>query len=80
MTETLKDIMSRTLNIDKDNITDDMSYEETETWDSVAHLQLVSELETSFKTNFDIDEITAMESVKAIKDILAKHGVKIDEQ
>lgn len=79
MAETLKDIMSRTLNIGKDKITDDMSYEETETWDSVVHLQLVSELESAFKTSFDIDEITAMESVKAIKEILAKHGAKIDE-
>ena len=71
----LIDIISDKLLIPKEEITDETTYNIAKNWDSFTHLEIVSELEDAYDVEFDIDEITAMENVKIIKDILKKHGV-----
>ena len=46
-----------------------------EGWDSMGHLNLVSELESTFDVVFSTTDIVGMENVECIKEILIKHGV-----
>lgn len=75
----LKAILSKVLDVDEDRITDNMSPEDIEAWDSFNALMLVSELESTFKVKFTMEEVTAVRCVKDIKESLKKHGVKLKE-
>ena len=56
-------------------VTDDLSYEGIAQWDSVAHMALVTELESAFDVMLDTDQILAMSSVAKAREILVGHGV-----
>jgi acyl carrier protein len=43
-------------------------------WDSLAMVQLITELEGTFLVNFDIDEIDRLRSYEEIRDALCKKG------
>ncbi|MFA6048884.1 MAG: acyl carrier protein [Candidatus Micrarchaeia archaeon] len=43
-------------------------------WDSLTHLDLVSRMEEAYNLRFEVDEITEMTSIGAIKKILEKHS------
>ena len=75
----LKQILSKVLEIDEDQITEETSPDNVETWDSFNGLMLVSELENVFNVKFTMDEVTAVKCVKDIKEALKKHGVQLDE-
>ncbi len=72
----LLEILSEKLSIPKEEINDETAYNVAKNWDSINHLAIVSALEEAYGIELDVDEITAMENVKIIKDILAKHGIK----
>lgn len=44
-------------------------------WDSVAHMQLVAEIEDEFDIMIDTDDVIDMSSYKVALHILAKYGV-----
>jgi acyl carrier protein len=43
-------------------------------WDSLAMVQLITELEGAFQVNFDIDEIDRLRSYDEIRDALSRKG------
>ncbi len=43
-------------------------------WDSLAMVQLITELEGTFLVNFEIDEIDRLRSYDAIQDALSRRG------
>jgi acyl carrier protein len=43
-------------------------------WDSLAMVQLITELEGTFLVNFDIDEIDRLRSYDEIRDALCRKG------
>ena len=48
-------------------------------WDSLAMVQLITELEGTFLVNFDIDEIDRLRSYEEIRDALCSKGFSLDE-
>jgi acyl carrier protein len=68
--EEVKDIMADLLEIAKDEITDNTSFEDTESWDSLKHMEIIGSLEEKYDVLFTADEIVAMLSVKKIKEFL----------
>jgi acyl carrier protein len=44
-------------------------------WDSLAMVQLITELEGAFLVNFDIDEIDRLRSYEEIRDALCRKGL-----
>ena len=75
----LKQILSKVLEIDEDQITDETSPDNAETWDSFNGLMLVSELENEFNVKFTMNEVISVKCVKDIKETLKKHGISLDE-
>jgi acyl carrier protein len=71
----LKDILAKVLLIDKSKIDDEMSRKSVEEWDSMAHLMLVSEIESTFEVTMDDDDIMEIQTVADIKKTLKKLGI-----
>jgi acyl carrier protein len=75
MNEKLTNAFCSALNIAPEQVTDELSYQGIQQWDSVAHMALVAELEAAFNVMLDTDDIIAMSSVGVAKQILGKYGV-----
>lgn len=73
----LNKVLSKVLRISEDQITDETSPDNAETWDSFNGLMLVSELESEFDMKFTMDEVMSVKCVKDIKEVLKKHGVTL---
>ena len=52
-----------------------VQYGVTENWDSVAHMQLVAEIENVFDVMFTSDQVIGMNSFEKAKEIVGSHGV-----
>lgn len=66
------------LGIDGD-VTDweSLAYRGIPEWDSVAHMQLVGEIEDVFDIMLETDDVIDMSSFNKAKEILGKYGVAI---
>jgi acyl carrier protein len=56
-----------------------LEYRSIAEWDSLAHLALVTTVETTFDVMFDIDDVLGLRSFSACIEILERHGVSFDE-
>ena len=75
----LKHILCKVLEIGEDEIYDRLTPRDVTTWDSMNALILVSELERTFDVRFTFAEVTGVQCVGDIKDVLRKHGVVLHE-
>ncbi len=72
-----KAIIAKVLLIDESNINDEMSRKTVKEWDSMAHLMLVSELESVFEVTMDDNDIMQIQTIADIKKILQKLRIKM---
>ncbi len=79
MSEKLYGIIAKVMDISIDEITDNSSPETIPSWDSFNSYILLDELESEFKTEFTIDEVTETKNVSDIKKNLKIHGIILDE-
>ena len=79
MSKKLYGIIAKVMDIPIDEITDNSSPETIPSWDSFNSYILLDELESEFKTEFTIDEITETKNVSDIKKHLKTHGVNLDD-
>jgi acyl carrier protein len=77
MEERLKEILAKVFLTDKAKINDDMSRKDMDEWDSMAHLLLVSEVESTFDVMISDDDIMEIQTVGDVKKVLRKLGVTI---
>ncbi len=73
--EKLNNAFAISLSIPIARVVDSLSYESIPEWDSVAHMSLITELESVFNIMLDTDEILALSTVAIARDILTKHGI-----
>ena len=66
----VKKIIADVLSLKEEEVTNDFSYRDTDRWDSLKHMEIITALEQSFSQTFMIDEITQMTSVEDIMNIL----------
>ena len=76
--EKLRTCFSQSLGIPMEQVTDDLTYNTIEEWDSVGHMTLVADLETAFDVVLDTDDILDLSSVRQAAAILGRHGVDFD--
>ncbi len=67
-------IVAEALRMREDQITPKIAIHETPAWNSLTHIELIIMIEEAFQVQFEEDDIVAMRSVGAIRDILAKRG------
>ena len=73
----LNAILGQVLLIDESKIADDLSRKTVKEWDSMAHLMLVSEIESVFEVTLEDDDILEIQTVADIKKTLQKMGITI---
>jgi acyl carrier protein len=58
---------------------EDITQEGIASWDSLAMVQLIADLQGTFEVEFDLDEIGALRSYGEIHRALSKRGVPLGE-
>jgi acyl carrier protein len=79
MSKKLYKIIAKVMDIPIDEITDNSSPETIPSWDSFNSYILLDELESEFKTEFTIDEVTETKNVSDIKKNLKIHGIILND-
>ena len=64
--------LARFLRLGVEEISDDLSMADVDTWDSLTHMELVIGLEQAYQVQFTGDDITEMTNVGAIRQALAR--------
>jgi len=75
--ERLKEIFAKVFLIDEEKVNDKLSRKDMEEWDSMGHLMLISEIESTFSVFISDKDITKIKTIGDIKKILRKLGVAI---
>lgn len=71
----LREILAEVLGVGVAEIPDTANVENTERWDSVAHLNFVLSVEQAFGVQLTVEEAVAMTELAAARDILRSKGV-----
>jgi acyl carrier protein len=66
----VEQLLSESLQIPADKITDDLTMEDVDTWDSLRHMELIVAIEQGFGVELSFDEIVTMRSVGEIKRVV----------
>lgn len=75
ITSKLKSVFQKVLEENDITITREMTAQDVEKWDSLRHVQLISEVETAFGIKFKLREIMSMNNVGDLIDLInAKQG------
>mgnify|MGYP001220397512 FL=1 len=72
--EKYKKVFCKTFEM-KSNFDENLEYNSIEAWDSIGHMNLISELEEDFKITFETDDIVDFSSFKKGKEILKKYKI-----
>jgi acyl carrier protein len=73
----LKNAFVTVLGVSPDGDFDSMAYGHTPGWDSVAHMALISEIETAFDIMLATDDVIGMSSFAKAKEIVTQNGVTL---
>lgn len=76
VTQRLEKAFAEGLGISKRTDFEHLEYRGIEEWDSVAHMQLVSEIEDEFDLMLDTDDVIDMSSFRRAREILGKYGIQ----
>ena len=74
--EQLKHAFSQALGLDSTVAYENLAYGSTQGWDSVAHMGLVAEIESTFDVMLDTDDVIDLSSFPKAKQILGKYGIQ----
>ncbi len=72
----LKDFLAGQFKVDKDSISEDLSFGDLPQWDSLGHMSLMAAIEDQFGVEVNADAIADLVNYKAILGFLQKsiHG------
>jgi acyl carrier protein len=73
----LRDVFSKALDVPPSEINDEVAYDKSKGWDSLAHMALIAALETEFDIMLDTDDVVDLSSYRKSKEILRRYGVQV---
>ena len=71
-------LLSEIFQVNKSEINNNTSPQNTKTWDSFNTLKMVLELEKEFKITMPLEDVIEIRSVKDIKNLLISKGIDLD--
>ena len=75
MEEKLKEIFSIIFDMEESEITDELSPQTNEAWESITHLMIITEIESVFEVTINEEIIPDLNTFKKIKDELKRMNV-----
>jgi acyl carrier protein len=75
--EQLKGAFVQALGVNPKGDFETLAYGKTQGWDSVAHMALVAEIESTFDIMLSTDDVIGMSTFQQAKEIVAKYGVAV---
>ena len=75
--ETFENLLMEAFEIQRDDIKDDVTPDDLENWDSIVHMDLCAKFEENFDISLDVEEITEMQTLGLMKEVLKRHGVDL---
>lgn len=69
----LQDSFVRVLDLDPTQVNDDLKYQGVPQWDSIAHMDLIDDLENVFGVSFETEQILGMSSYARAREILQQN-------
>ncbi len=73
MDERLDKIIIEVLDLDDGELSDELTPESAEYWDSLSHLRLVTAVEQAFSIKLSMEEIQSIESVADLRAVVGRH-------
>jgi acyl carrier protein len=73
--ERMKEVFADAFEVAPDQISEDMSIENSGTWDSMRSITLVFSLEQAFEIEFSERELLAIDSYAAVRGLLQSKGM-----
>jgi acyl carrier protein len=70
MEDRVRKIIADVLGMDLSEVGPDFSHRDTDRWDSLKHMEIVTAVEQAFSVTLMVDEMTLMTSVKDIVNVL----------
>jgi acyl carrier protein len=71
------DLIAEILRLPPADIVDSLNLDDTLTWDSLKHMEIIAGIEQEYAIELTEDEIVAMTSVGRMKDVLRNHSVQV---
>jgi acyl carrier protein len=71
-------VVARALNVPVASVTDASSPETLRSWDSLSHLDLISEIEEAYDVRFSTGDILKAKSVAEVRRLLREKGLEVD--
>lgn len=68
----VQEVMRRVLHLPELSIHRALTAKDVVEWDSMAHINLIIEIEREFSMHFDLDELESMQNVGALIDVIAQ--------
>ncbi|MCY6960603.1 acyl carrier protein [Clostridium brassicae] len=62
---------------DMETLSDELGPDDIEAWDSMAHVELVTQLEEEFEIAMEVIDVSRMYTIGDIKKIMVKYGVEL---
>jgi acyl carrier protein len=75
--EKFNSVLTAILGIDADAITDDLSPDSVDSWDSLNQINIISALEQEFGVHLAADNLAEYQSVARLSELLASHGIAL---
>ncbi len=73
--ERLAPLLCELFRVDQAQLSDRITMNDLDGWDSLTHMELITSLESTFSIELSGDEIADMQSIGAIRKTLQNHGL-----
>jgi acyl carrier protein len=74
----LHEVVARALRVPATSVSDESSPETLRRWDSLHHLELMTEVEEAYGVRFSTADMVRARSVGHIRDLLREKGIDVD--
>ena len=74
----LHEVIARALRVPATSVSDESSPETLRRWDSLRHLELMTEIEEAYGVRFATADMVRAQSVGQIRDLLREKGIEVD--
>lgn len=71
--EKINKILADILDLDDDRISEDLTPETAENWDSMNHLRLVTAIEQEFSISLSMNDIQSIQNVSKLRELVHQH-------